>query len=131
MFESGIMASMRPGQLTPENKSATDILPALHLGFNEAGAINPGKLDQLSELGLVEAVASMRPGQLTPENDVFDRGVSRLASRFNEAGAINPGKRRLPVRDASDGAGFNEAGAINPGKHVGVEVVVSAAGQLQ
>ena len=35
---------MRPGQLTPENRSAPDGEGLGLIRFNEAGAINPGKL---------------------------------------------------------------------------------------
>ena len=38
-----LVASMRPGQLTPENLLSFDGLDFPHCGFNEAGAINPGK----------------------------------------------------------------------------------------
>ena len=34
---------MRPGQLTPENIEAADAGVVPRHGFNEAGAINPGK----------------------------------------------------------------------------------------
>ena len=37
-------ASMRPGRLTPENESHLLRFSARLDGFNEAGAINPGKL---------------------------------------------------------------------------------------
>ena len=46
MPNGNAIASMRPGQLTPENLQAFEELPttaAQTLGFNEAGAINPGK----------------------------------------------------------------------------------------
>ena len=35
---------MRPGQLTPENTSRRSCRRRRRCGFNEAGAINPGKL---------------------------------------------------------------------------------------
>ena len=59
---------MRPGQLTPENPDGE--LAALERsdGFNEAGAINPGKHLQLQIWWIPLPAASMRPGQLTPEN---------------------------------------------------------------
>ena len=60
---------MRPGQLTPENPELVTATPVRLPGFNEAGAINPGKLDGQKHLRLVGARASMRPGQLTPENE--------------------------------------------------------------
>ena len=61
-------ASMRPGRLTPENHAETVDAALAYLGFNEAGAINPGKpRDEIDELVLTER-ASMRPGRLTPEN---------------------------------------------------------------
>ena len=41
-LSSGV-ASMRPGQLTPENLHIFRSLFPRLLGFNEAGAINPGK----------------------------------------------------------------------------------------
>ena len=63
-------ASMRPGQLTPENEVFRYRFYNSYESFNEAGAINPGKL--------VVAV----------DDD-------QVAVRFNEAGAINPGKRSL------------------------------------
>ena len=34
---------MRPGQLTPENIVSLVVSLVVSLGFNEAGAINPGK----------------------------------------------------------------------------------------
>ena len=34
---------MRPGQLTPENTSESEQSTYMTKGFNEAGAINPGK----------------------------------------------------------------------------------------
>ena len=58
---------MRPGQLTPENESGYEEYCDAVGGFNEAGAINPGKRTCWS---------SPWPA----------RGC------FNEAGAINPGK---------------------------------------
>ena len=62
-----MFASMRPGRLTPENSLILIIVIRKRIGFNEAGAINPGK----------------------PARDVT---TSRLPIGFNEAGAINPGK---------------------------------------
>ena len=61
---------MRPGQLTPENSAQdghfdSEALP----GFNEAGAINPGKPPGAPSLPELRSDASMRPGQLTPENE--------------------------------------------------------------
>ena len=85
---------MRPGQLTPENVKNSPRPNSARDGFNEAGAINPGK----------------------PR--VISISVPFSAS-FNEAGAINPGK---PGTAAGGGLlvwGFNEAGAINPGKPEG------------
>ena len=66
-------ASMRPGQLTPENPASPQRFLPPSESFNEAGAINPGKRRASKRL--------------------------RTCSRsFNEAGAINPGKRRgFPV----------------------------------
>ena len=84
--------------------------------FNEAGAINPGKLDQIDSLNEWPQGASMRPGQLTPENADSARGRRRAGAGFNEAGAINPGKQRPTARDTCSPPCFNEAGAINPGK---------------
>ena len=58
---------MRPGQLTPENPIAEIEQIGGAAGFNEAGAINPGKrIAQVRRI--LDARASMRPGQLTPEN---------------------------------------------------------------
>ena len=62
------MASMRPGQLTPENENQINIGENHEPRFNEAGAINPGKLKCLRVEENDKAIASMRPGQLTPEN---------------------------------------------------------------
>ena len=117
---------MRPGQLTPENNEFDRRLYGTINGFNEAGAINPGKPrggqhgvhrlrfasmrpGQLTPENVpkVERVklggrASMRPGQLTPENFSPVRHWWRRAwRRFNEAGAINPGKR--PERSPRSG----------------------------
>ena len=58
---------MRPGRLTPENGPGLSGLSSPSPGFNEAGAINPGK----------------------PRRRMSLRGSPR---RFNEAGAISPGK---------------------------------------
>ena len=60
---------MRPGQLTPENRIAARTMRIWSGGFNEAGAINPGKRPRRN--------SSFAPPQTS----------------FNEAGAINPGKR--------------------------------------
>ena len=85
-------ASMRPGQLTPENSDGLKRRRCGSSRFNEAGAINPGKLQPLRILPI-------------------------LHRRFNEAGAINPGKLDLhPAHIRQAVACFNEAGAINPGK---------------
>ena len=62
-------------------------------GFNEAGAINPGKPERLAGEARRQNVASMRPGQLTPENGPGSSGFLCRFGSFNEAGAINPGKR--------------------------------------
>ena len=61
------IASMRPGRLTPENGARINLITFRAKCFNEAGAINPGKLAISSWLFL-------------------------NCCRFNEAGAINPGK---------------------------------------
>ena len=66
-------ASMRPGQLTPENEQRFHAIFVAEPGFNEAGAINPGKRRRLQFLAEHLREASMRPGQLTPENgDVYN-----------------------------------------------------------
>ena len=62
------LASMRPGRLTPENLEGKAGTLRWCAGFNEAGAINPGK-----------PTYSMHKAE-------YDR------DGFNEAGAINPGK---------------------------------------
>ena len=59
---------MRPGQLTPENRPHPHDLPGRLIRFNEAGAINPGKLVGEHRRPILIPEASMRPGQLTPEN---------------------------------------------------------------
>ena len=109
-------ASMRPGQLTPENVPMHGGHVAGSCGFNEAGAINPGKHHAPPELQSQPGDASMRPGQLTPENQVGKNPIARPMFGFNEAGAINPGKPRRIRRRSPPARGFNEAGAINPGK---------------
>ena len=43
-----VRASMRPGQLTPENASGPIACLPRGMRFNEAGAINPGKLLSIS-----------------------------------------------------------------------------------
>ena len=91
--QQSIRASMRPGQLTPENLRTHPAAFGRLNRFNEAGAINPGKLDMLAIADAAEGRASMRPGQLTPENGMDWRMMDKEARRFNEAGAINPGKR--------------------------------------
>ena len=70
-------ASMRPGQLTPENLFAGGHEANSRVGFNEAGAINPGKLIDQFLHKLIDLRASMRPGQLTPENTV-DSDIQNL-----------------------------------------------------
>ena len=46
---------MRPGQLTPENSLNIQICRCPMVSFNEAGAINPGKLYlETEELGSYE-----------------------------------------------------------------------------
>ena len=122
---------MRPGQLTPENGSAGDMFnpsrkshrfneagainpgklrlygadcACIKAGFNEAGAINPGKRHVAeSSSPFRRLAASMRPGQLTPENlaDGADGGAGARMRCFNEAGAINPGKPPLSVSGLS------------------------------
>ena len=83
---------MRPAQLTPENSGMLRPAIDLHLRFNEAGAINAGKLHRRRQARTSAWRASMRPAQLTPENL---SGAGRLLKgqiSFNEAGAINAGK---------------------------------------
>ena len=82
---------MRPAQLTPENFPISRRGVARLNCFNEAGAINAGKLRRLVGAALVEA-ASMRPAQLTPENAASFVHVPAGTGCFNEAGAINAGK---------------------------------------
>ena len=82
---------MRPGQLTPENDALQSNYGLASDGFNEAGAINPGK-------------RAWHPD-----------GSYTIAS-FNEAGAINPGKLGDEALASGGRLSFNEAGAINPGK---------------
>ena len=55
---SGQVASMRPGRLTPENRRGWQQNGAHCRGFNEAGAINPGKPNQADT-----TIARMRPLQ--------------------------------------------------------------------
>ena len=86
---------MRPGRLTPENLAHDEMEGDGTDGFNEAGAINPGKPDpprlpvmghsSFNEAGAINPgkpifqvrqknfcwTASMRPGRLTPENRLF------------------------------------------------------------
>ena len=93
----GRRASMRPGQLTPEN------------GENVKRAATV-------------AFASMRPGQLTPENGRTRSFPESGRWGFNEAGAINPGKRWVRCSSRTTSSCFNEAGAINPGKPRGIEL---------
>ena len=69
---AGNNASMRPGQLTPENAFQIGDVRLGYGGFNEAGAINPGKRGAVRP-DREPRRASMRPGQLTPENFVSDR----------------------------------------------------------
>ena len=64
---------MRPGQLTPENLGYKQRWLGLHFCFNEAGAINPGK-----------------------PNTITDPSTGIVS--FNEAGAINPGKHVIASR---------------------------------
>ena len=64
------IASMRPGQLTPENESRKNERSRRLSRFNEAGAINPGKQGARQLQRAVGRLASMRPGQLTPENGI-------------------------------------------------------------
>ena len=93
--ENATAASMRPGQLTPEN--LTDCEYAIR--------------------HLHGCSASMRPGQLTPENCVKlespgPRPIRRAAS-FNEAGAINPGK---PIPAAGYAGRPLENASMRPGQ---------------
>ena len=67
---------MRPAQLTPENAGRRDPGAASPSRFNEAGAINAGKRDDVLDLRLVDALASMRPAQLTPENPLLRGALS-------------------------------------------------------
>ena len=85
------VASMRPAQLTPENKAVSAKHRPLPPCFNEAGAINAGKL-------------------------CSDNASRRSAGRFNEAGAINAGKQPPTKPRRRRRPSFNEAGAINAGK---------------
>ena len=85
-------------------------------GFNEAGAINPGKPKRRQLTPPACLRASMRPGRLTPENWIKAVSGSMPALSFNEAGAINPGKQHRRFRLRRRRVRFNEAGAINPGK---------------
>ena len=59
---------MRPAQLTPENGAIRRRADESEARFNEAGAINAGKLFRRVGVCAIHAVASMRPAQLTPEN---------------------------------------------------------------
>ena len=88
------LASMRPGQLTPENRRDPCVVGRDVRRFNEAGAINPGK---------PRTCKCLRTWCIS----------------FNEAGAINPGKRPPRTPHGPPASGFNEAGAINPGKRGG------------
>ena len=132
---------MRPAQLTPENRPSCGSCSGSQAGFNEAGAINAGKLDQsvfrndryvaasmrpaqltpenvnLMMKHFQAAIASMRPAQLTPENPGRRRRGGSRPRCFNEAGAINAGKPAAGSPGAwRRSSGFNEAGAINAGK---------------
>ena len=69
-------ASMRPGQLTPENCSRRRGCWFGMPSFNEAGAINPGKR-RYDSVFCKSFKASMRPGQLTPENGSDSDRVAR------------------------------------------------------
>ena len=62
-----LFTSMRPAQLTPENRSLRTAPRPRREYFNEAGAINAGKLCAVS-------------------------AMSTACADFNEAGAINAGK---------------------------------------
>ena len=79
---------MRPGQLTPENRVHRRGHLASLLRFNEAGAINPGKLSGQGFCGNLRS------------------------ARFNEAGAINPGKPEGRFRADQDG----ERASMRPGQ---------------
>ena len=83
---------MRPAQLTPENVCSQRIPMPSGGRFNEAGAINAGKLLLGVVPGLRVDDASMRPAQLTPENKVLPTVPTPSTACFNEAGAINVGK---------------------------------------
>ena len=86
--------------------------------FNEAGAINAGKLPVHARIVVMDRT-SMRPAQLTPENCCRPIGRATGSGHFNEAGAINAGKLRLPRTARPFRHNFNEAGAINAGKPAG------------
>ena len=89
---ASVRASMRPGRLTPENAELDAVANTGQTGFNEAGAINPGKPRMPLLYRTFDLVASMRPGRLTPENPYRAGFMARTKTGFNEAGAINPGK---------------------------------------
>ena len=109
-------ASMRPGHCAPERGRTPRPALCARLGFNEAGALCPGKsspdspsaasISRFNEAGALCPGKSSRSWFLVPR----ERG-------FNEAGALCPGKRANPVRHRPPaGVGFNEAGALCPGK---------------
>ena len=92
---------MRPGQLTPENNELTDARLFNAAGFNEAGAINPGKPWHLYWGNAKTNMASMRPGQLTPENQKGDELMRQLkADASMRPGQLTPENLAAPVRNA-------------------------------
>ena len=76
---------MRPAQLTPENTNGVVADHHAFRSFNEAGAINAGKLRAL-QVDAQRAAASMRPAQLTPENrDRHRQGQRNLRASMRPA----------------------------------------------
>ena len=83
------VASMRPGQLTPENSAGCRSGGEMRWGFNEAGAINPGKRIEKS-CSTIDEYASMRPGQLTPENVDQPRRLRQVSGASMRPGQLTP-----------------------------------------
>ena len=124
---------MRPGQLTPENRSGEKVSNerCAESRFNEAGAINPGKQQQGGELVIPIGSASMRPGQLTPENAASAAACSRFRARFNEAGAINPGKPLSMMSQSFVGEASMRPGQLTPENNSGTAIKRIRRSKLQ
>ena len=100
------------GAINPGKRVVPESDQRSQIRFNEAGAINPGKLVFAPSIAPRLMIASMRPGQLTPENGVqsgvhLDR--QRASMRPGQLTPENSPRQRQLQR-------FAERASMRPGQ---------------